>query len=179
MPTLAERRRTAPAVVRWTAYVGIAIVFAIACAFLSHWQLAKNADRSAQLAIISRNYDATPVALAQVLPAGRSLAPAEQWRPVSLTGRDLPDRQILARNRVHSGTAAYEILVPFRLADGRVFLVDRGWEPPGNTQSVAEFINRIDIPSTRAYVISIMQRYRQLKSATNSSATLQETAPAK
>ena len=30
-------------------------------------------------------------------------------------------------------------------------------------QSGAEFINRIDIPSTRAYVISIMARYRQLK----------------
>jgi hypothetical protein len=36
---------------------------------------------------------------------------------------------------------------------------------PGNTQSGAEFINRIDIPSTKAYVISIMQRYRQVKSA--------------
>src|ERR1043165_5880650 len=46
-------------------------------------------------------------------------------------------------------------------------------DPAGSTQSAAEFINRIDIPSTRAYVISIMQRYRQLKSATNSSPTLQ------
>jgi len=140
MSTLAERRRTAPALVRWTAYIGIAIVFAIACAFLSHWQLAKNADRSAQLAIISRNYGATPVPLAQVVPAGRTLALTEQWRPVSLTGQYLPDRQILARNRVHSGTAAYEILVPFRLADGRVFLVDRGWEPPGNTQSLPDVV---------------------------------------
>ena len=51
--------------------------------------------------------------------------------------------------------------------------------PPGNTQSGAEFINRIDIPSTRAYVVSIMQRYRQLKSAKSSSAALQETSPAK
>ena len=42
----------------------------------------------------------------------------------------------------------------------------------GNTQSGAEFINRIDIPSTRAYVISIMQRYRQLKSSRASSAAI-------
>ncbi len=47
------------------------------------------------------------------------------------------------------------------------------------TQSGAEFINRIDIPSTRAYVISIMQRYRQVKSSRASSAVLQETSPAK
>jgi soluble lytic murein transglycosylase len=50
---------------------------------------------------------------------------------------------------------------------------------PGNTQSGAEFINRIDIPSTRAYVLSIMQRYRQLKSAKTSSAALQESSPTK
>jgi soluble lytic murein transglycosylase len=35
----------------------------------------------------------------------------------------------------------------------------------GKSQSGAEFITRIDIPSTRAYVISIMERYRQLKNA--------------
>lgn len=51
--------------------------------------------------------------------------------------------------------------------------------PPGNTQSGAEFINRIDIPSTRAYVISIMQRYRALKSAKSSSAALQEPSTTK
>ena len=35
----------------------------------------------------------------------------------------------------------------------------------GTVQSGAEFINRIDIPSTKAYVISIMERYRGLKRA--------------
>ena len=49
---------------------------------------------------------------------------------------------------------------------------------PGNVQSGAEFINRIDIPSTKAYVISIMQRYRELKSSRTSAAALQQTSPA-
>ena len=35
----------------------------------------------------------------------------------------------------------------------------------GRAQTGAEFITRIDIPSTKAYVISIMHRYRQLKNA--------------
>ena len=52
-------------------------------------------------------------------------------------------------------------------------------DQPGNTQSGAEFINRIDIPSTRAYVISIMQRYRQVKGSRTSSAALQQTSPVK
>jgi soluble lytic murein transglycosylase len=37
--------------------------------------------------------------------------------------------------------------------------------------SAAEFVNRIDIPSTRAYVSSIMEQYRQLKSAKGQVAT--------
>ncbi|MFN2532056.1 MAG: lytic transglycosylase domain-containing protein [Pyrinomonadaceae bacterium] len=42
------------------------------------------------------------------------------------------------------------------------------WNRPGDSGkelSAAEFITRIDIPSTRAYVISIIQRYRNLKNA--------------
>ena len=35
--------------------------------------------------------------------------------------------------------------------------------PDGRILSAQEFINRIDIPSTRAYVISIIGRYRKLK----------------
>lgn len=50
---------------------------------------------------------------------------------------------------------------------------------PGSVQSGAEFINRIDIPSTKAYVISIMERYRHVKSSRTSSAALQETSPLK
>lgn len=50
-------------------------------------------------------------------------------------------------------------------------------EQPGNRQTGAEFINRIDIPSTKAYVLSIMQRYRQVKSSRTSSAALQQTSP--
>ena len=48
-------------------------------------------------------------------------------------------------------------------------------EPPGKVQSGAEFINRIDIPSTKAYVVSIMQRYREVKGSRTSAATLQPT----
>ncbi|HZJ43879.1 MAG TPA: transglycosylase SLT domain-containing protein [Pyrinomonadaceae bacterium] len=42
----------------------------------------------------------------------------------------------------------------------------------GKRQTGAEFIARIDIPSTKAYVISIMQRYRQLKTAKNQAVTV-------
>ena len=52
-------------------------------------------------------------------------------------------------------------------------------QEPEAVQSGAEFINRIDIPSTKAYVLSIMGRYRQVKSSRSSSAALQQTSPVK
>ncbi len=140
-----SRRQTAPAAVRWTAYIGVAIVFAIACAFLSHWQLSKNIARNEQLSVIADNYDAAPVPLADVLAPERTLPDRSKWRQVTLTGTYLTDQQLLVRNRVHAGTAAYEIIVPMRLTDGRVFLVDRGWEPPGNRQATPDTIP--DAPS--------------------------------
>jgi cytochrome oxidase assembly protein ShyY1 len=133
-------RRDAPAAVRWTVYVSVAIVFAIACAFLSNWQFTRNAQRGEQLALIAANYDAEPVPLAEVIPPGADLAPSDEWRPVTLTGTYLVDDQLLARNRVHGGTAAFEVLVPFRLDDGTVLLVDRGWEPPGESQPLPDAV---------------------------------------
>lgn len=129
-----SRRDSAPAAVRWTAYVAVAIVFAIACAFLSNWQFTRNAERSEQLELIEANYDQPAVPLSEVLAEGAELAPLDEWRPVTLTGEYLADDQLLVRNRPHGGTAAFEVLVPFRLDDGRVVVVNRGWVRPGEDQ---------------------------------------------
>lgn len=116
---------------RWAIYIALAVVFAIACAFLSNWQFTRNQERAEQLALVAANYDAEPVALDELIPEAASLDPADQWHPVRLTGAYLEDQQLLVRNRPHGGTAAFEVLVPFQLEDGRVILIDRGWVPPG------------------------------------------------
>lgn len=119
---------------RWAIYIALAVVFAIACAFLSQWQFSRNEERAGQLALVAANYDADPVPLAEVIPPDGTLDPQDEWRPVILTGRYLAEDQLLVRNRPHGGTAAFEVLVPFQLDDGRVVLVDRGWVPPGEDQ---------------------------------------------
>ena len=119
---------------RWAIYIALAVVFAIACAFLSNWQFSRNEERAAQLELVERNYDAAPVSLAEVIPSGGKLDPQDQWRQVALTGEYLADDQLLVRNRPHGGTSAFEVLVPFRLDDGRVLLVNRGWVAPGADQ---------------------------------------------
>ena len=119
---------------RWAIYISLAVVFAIACAFLANWQFSRNEERAAQLALVEANYDAEPAPLADLIPEDGALDPGDQWHPVLLTGEYLAEDALLVRNRPHGGTAAYEVLVPFRLDDGRVLLIDRGWVPPGDDQ---------------------------------------------
>lgn len=116
---------------RWSVYTLIAIGFAVACAFLSHWQFERNEARAEQIALVEQNYDADAVPLSEVIGTDGSLDPADEWRPVTLRGEYLAEEQLLVRNRPHGGTSAFEVLVPFRDADGRILVVDRGWVPPG------------------------------------------------
>lgn len=119
---------------RWAGYVAFAVAFAIACGFLANWQFARSAERDEQLALVAANYDAAPVPVAELLPVGAAFDGGDQWHPVLLEGEYLSDELLLVRNRPHGGTSAFEVLVPFRLADGRVIVVDRGWVPPGQDQ---------------------------------------------
>jgi len=118
---------------RWGVYTLVAIGFAIACAFLSHWQFERNESRAEQIALVEQNYDAPAVPLADLLGDDDVLDPQDEWRPVTLQGEYLADEQLLVRNRPHGGTSAFEVLVPFRDTDGRVLIVDRGWVPPGES----------------------------------------------
>lgn len=120
---------------RWSVYVLIGIGFAVACAFLSNWQFERNESRAAQIALVEQNYDAEPVSLGELIRDDGVLHPDDEWHPVVLRGQYLCDEQLLVRNRPHGGTSAFEVLVPFRDADGRVLIVDRGWVPPGEGEA--------------------------------------------
>ncbi|WES65563.1 SURF1 family protein [Microbacter sp. GSS18] len=138
---------------RWAIYIALAVVFAIACAFLANWQFARNEERTGQIDLVEANFDADPLPLAEAIPAGSAFDPADQWQPVVLTGRYLADEQLLARNRAHSGTSAFEVLVPFALDDGRVFLVDRGWLLPGSQSPLPD-----DIPAPPSGDVTVIAR---------------------
>lgn len=138
---------------RWTGYVAFAVVFAIACAYLSHWQFGRNEWRDTQLKLIAANYDAAPAELGDLIGPDGALDPGDQWRPVELVGEYLTDQTLLARNRAHGGTAAFEVLVPFRTDAGEVFLIDRGWVPPGRDQADPD-----DIPAPPPGTVTVVAR---------------------
>jgi cytochrome oxidase assembly protein ShyY1 len=116
----------------WLGYLGLVVAFAIACTFLSLWQLARREEARAAIELVETNWESAPLALDRALPELDSFDPATTWQPVVLTGRYLVDEQLLARGRPLDGNAGYDVLVPFRLDDGSVFIVDRGWIPSGD-----------------------------------------------
>ena len=141
--------------VRWTGYVAFAVVFAIACGFLAHWQFSRNSERERQLALVEDNYDAPPVALDELIPEGGQFDPTDQWHPVVLEGRYLEEERLLVRNRPHGGTSAFEVLVPFTTNDGRIIIVDRGWVPPGADQPEPD-----EVPAAPAGEVTVVVRLK-------------------
>lgn len=141
-------------VARWSIYIAIAIVFAVVCAFLSHWQFDRNEQRTRANLLIETNYDATPVPLAERIPSGAAFDPADEWAPVLLTGEYLADDTVLARNRPLGGTSAFEVLVPFATDDGRIIVVDRGWIPPAEDSSPSA----IPAPPTGTVTVTVRLR---------------------
>ncbi|HEU0257478.1 MAG TPA: SURF1 family protein [Microbacteriaceae bacterium] len=116
---------------RWFVYIACAIVFAIACGFLSHWQLTQSRDAQAANRLVARNFDSSVTALTDLLPRPGTFRADMEWRRVRATGSYEPQNQLIVRNRPTDAGPGFEVLTPFRLADGAVFIVDRGWVPVG------------------------------------------------
>ena len=141
---------------RWGAYLALVVVFAIACGLLSWWQWARRAETLAQGTLVTRNYESTPVSLDTLLPSLGSWKAGEEWRPVELHGRYLRDQQLLVRNRVFNANPGFEVLVPFKLDDGRVFVIDRGWLPIGSTQDTPDHV-----PAAPTGHVTVVARLQQ------------------
>ena len=119
---------------RWFGYLALAIVFAAICVALSQWQVARLHETRAANELVDRNYHSTPRGIASVLPTLTSYSPKQRWMQVELTGSYLAEDQMLVRNRPLNGQPGFEVLDPLLLADGSVFIVDRGYLPIGNKQ---------------------------------------------
>ena len=125
---------------RWFGYLGFAIVFAIACVLLSHWQFDRRDQALAEIAKVEQNYDAAPAALSSVLSNTAAFEDSQEWTPVEMTGTYLVEDQLLVRSRPYGGRPGFEVLTPLRLADGSTFIVDRGWVPTGEEQDSPDFV---------------------------------------
>ena len=141
---------------RWGAYLALVVVFAIACGLLSWWQWARRAETITQGKLVTENYETAPVSVDTLLPSLNSWKAGEEWRPVELRGHYLRDEQLLARNRPYNANPGFEVLVPFQLDDGTVFIVDRGWLSIGDRQDTPDVV-----PPPPTGAVTVVARLQQ------------------
>lgn len=110
------------------------IVFSVLCfTVLAPWQFGRNTQTQAEITAVQRSATEAPKPLQQVLPDGRAPDASTEWTKVILHGAYLPAGETVAWLRTVNSDPAMEVLTPFRLDDGRVLLVDRGYIRPANT----------------------------------------------
>ena len=125
---------------RWVGYLAFVVVFAIACVFLAEWQFARRTDAVNASQKVVVNYDSDPIPIEKALPRLDSFDEAQEWKPILLEGNYLADEQLLVRTRALYGSPGFEVLVPFELNNGQIFIVDRGWVPIGTEQDTPDSV---------------------------------------
>lgn len=93
---------------------------------LGAWQLHRLAWKEALIAERESRLAAPPVPLPAFADAG---AQALAHRRFTLRGSFLADKSLSYGSRAVDGRLGVELLTPFRLEDGRIVLVNRGWVP--------------------------------------------------
>lgn len=114
------RRRVAAAI---CALLGIAVLLG-----LGTWQILRLEQKEAQIAARQTRLAQEPLeALPEAVTA--KLADRLDFRPARLFGQFLPEIEFQLGSQTYGRKVGRHIIVPFRLADGRVLLVNRGWVP--------------------------------------------------
>lgn len=144
----------------WIALALVVAMFTyLALTVLAPWQLGKNTRTSRENRQIEASLTADPVPVKTLLPQQDSSAPDAQWRPVTATGRYLPEAEVLVRLRVIAGAPAYEVLTGFAVDGGPTVLVNRGYVRPNRGTEVPP------VPDPPTGTVTIAGRLRDSETA--------------
>ena len=113
---------------RWAPWLALVVVFALATSALSWWHFDRRNQKVDRINQVVENYDRPPVAFESVDWIVNSDGNSDQeWIPVRVSGEYIPEEAILVRNRPLNGQAGFLQLVPLRLENGQILIVERGW----------------------------------------------------
>ena len=143
----------------WLIAVIAVALFVYACfTLLAPWQLGKNEDLQARNSQLRESIEADPVPLAE-LTTGNTPLEQSEWHLVTTTGRYLPEAEVLLRQRAVDGKAVYQVFAAFRTEKGTDLLINRGWVPVGENNSVPDY------PAVPADPVTITARLRMATDA--------------
>lgn len=157
---------------RWILSHLFVLVIVVVMVNLGMWQLRRLDEKKAHNAIVTAAMVEEPQPIAQVLPDGQE-STAEQidaavYRPVVVSGRYLPEQQVLVNNRTYNAQPGFWVVTPLVLSDGTAIAINRGWipfsytpdgswddfAPPSGTVTVRGLVRASQVRSTDTLVSS-------------------------
>lgn len=121
----------------WLGAMAAALAFTAACwLILAPWQFGRNTETAATIRAVDAAKVAAPVPVGQYLSLDRQPDESVAFRQVTATGVFDAARVFYVRLRQDAqGNPASEVVVPLRLDDGSLLLVDRGYRSIGDIAS--------------------------------------------
>ena len=107
----------------------LALVAVVTFVSAGFWQLDRLADRRAYNALVAERSAAPPTDLAELLDTVGEDGEALAYRRASVTGRYVPDHEVVVTGRSLDGAPGMHVLTPLVTDAGRTVIVDRGWVP--------------------------------------------------
>ena len=115
------------------------VLFAYACfTLLAPWQLGKSEDLDARNERLTESVQAAPAPLEQVVDDPTDFVESE-WRLVTVSGTWDPAAEALLRLRSVDGELVYQVFTVFQPDAAREILVNRGYVPVGENNTVPDY----------------------------------------
>jgi cytochrome oxidase assembly protein ShyY1 len=110
----------------WLASIAALVMVAALFVRLGWWQFDR-AHRQHKVSAVELAQRKVPVPLDELLKAGAPATDSAVGRAVVISGTFDGSRQLLVPDRVLAGRTGYYAIAPFKLPDGTVVVVNRGW----------------------------------------------------
>jgi surfeit locus 1 family protein len=111
---------------------------------LGTWQVQRLGWKEGLIAQRNAALAAAPVPVPQSLDAARDL----EFHPVRAEGQFLNDHELYLNAQALKGDQGFHIVTPFRLADGRMMMIDRGFVPTEQRDPATRETGEIVGPTT-------------------------------
>ncbi|MEO5651635.1 MAG: SURF1 family protein [Marmoricola sp.] len=112
---------------RWVMFAVTVALLGWLAVRLGEWQFHRLDERKHSNAVVSRNLDAEPVPLADVMSTEKAPGADDEWRRVRVTGTWDDERTIVLKYQTRDQSAGIELVTPLVTGSGAGVLVDRGW----------------------------------------------------
>ncbi|MBB1011900.1 MULTISPECIES: SURF1 family cytochrome oxidase biogenesis protein [Dietzia] len=128
-------------------FIAVALFVYTCFTLLAPWQLGKNEDLKTRNSQLLHSVEADPVPLTELTARDAPLDESE-WHRVTVTGRYLPEDEVLLRQQAVDGEQVYQVLTAFRTEGGDDLLINRGWVRVGENNTVPTYPAAVADPVT-------------------------------